>query len=311
MPNKNNHNTSSRESGQALVFVLLSLSVVLTLVLFVISRSITDVKTSTEQADSIRAFSAAEAGVEKAIITGAGSDGSVSIGDASYTVDVRQTGSSTFNYPLPMQSGETMTLWFVSHKEDGTLTCDPAYPPCYTRNTLTVCWGNPGASSNVPTTPAIEVSVYYDTNPSEIFATPPTYTGVEIARATYDPYAARTLSNQFSAATIGNCDIDGVIYPFRSTIAFSDMGGTGVNNDGLIFAKIRMMYNTDQGHTIGFRVPSGTLPVQGLEVTSTGASVISESPETSPSYRKIQYFKSWDEFPLSGLAIFTPSGITK
>lgn len=310
MPHKKNNRVFRYYSGQALIFVLLSLSVVLTLVLFVISRSVTDIKTSTNQEDSVRAFSAAEAGVENAIITGAGTGGNaMSIGNASYTVDVRDSGSSTFNYPIALQSGETMTLWFVSHKEDGTLTCDPAYPPCYTGNNLAVCWGNPGTSPTAETSPAIEVSVYYDTNPAEIFTNPPTYAGVQIGRVTYDPYTLRTSSNQFTAATVGNCDIDGVIYPFRTTIAFPDIAG--VNTDGLVFAKIRMIYNTDQGHPIGFRVPSGTLPLQGLDITSTGASVNFEGVYKNPSFRKIQYFKSWNEFPLSGLAIFTPSGLVK
>ncbi len=46
------------------MLVLLSMSVVLTLVLFILSRSITDIAVTTSQEEAVRAFSAAEAGVD-------------------------------------------------------------------------------------------------------------------------------------------------------------------------------------------------------------------------------------------------------
>ena len=59
-----------REKGQALILVLLSLAVVLTVVLSVFSRSITDVSISSKENDAMRAFSAAEAGVEQVLVVG-------------------------------------------------------------------------------------------------------------------------------------------------------------------------------------------------------------------------------------------------
>jgi len=56
-------------SGQAVLLVVLTLAVVLTLVLSVISRTITDVKITTVEGDSLRAFSAAEAGIERHLAT--------------------------------------------------------------------------------------------------------------------------------------------------------------------------------------------------------------------------------------------------
>lgn len=308
------HKIASKfESGQAIVLILLSLSVVLTMVLFIVSRSITDVTTSTEQADSVRAFSAAEAGVEKALITGAGTDGgSVTIGNASYTVDVKSDASNTFNYPTALLSGETMTLWFMSHKSDGSLTCDSAYPACFASDEVRICWGNPGTSSSSDTTPAIEASVYYDTTPAELFTSPPTYSNVKIARAAYDPNAGRTSTNSFTAATTSTCTISGVNYAFQTKITFSAMGGAGVNNNGLMFAKIRMMYNTDKGQPIGFSGPTGVLfPPQGITIVSTGTSTTSTNSQSNPSYRRVNVFRGWQEFPLSGLAIFIPAGISQ
>ena len=293
------------ESGQALVLVLLSLSVVLTMVLFVLSRSVNDIANSTEQADSVRAFSAAEAGVENALITGVGTNGSVTIGNASYSVDVSSYSaeSTTFNYLAPMLSGDNMTLWFVSHKDDGSLTCDTSYPSCFKGNTLKVCWGTRDTSSSSNTTPAIEVSVYYEDTPGDTST-------VKIARATYDPYTTRPVPNSFSAAAASLCQIDGVDYAFQNTITLSDIGG--INNDGLLFAKIRMLYNTTQAHSIGVSVASSgyTLPSQGLEIVSTGTSSTTGG-QTGQSNRRVNVFRGWPEFPLSGLAVVVPTGITK
>ena len=56
--------------GQALLIVLLTLSVVLTIVLSIVSRSITDISITSLEEDSQRAFNAAEAGVEQALLKG-------------------------------------------------------------------------------------------------------------------------------------------------------------------------------------------------------------------------------------------------
>ena len=285
------------------MLVLLSLSVVLTIVLFVLSRSVTDISTSTEQADSVRAFSAAEAGIEKALITGAGSGGVVQIGDASYSVSVSDysEGAPSFNYPAPLLSGETMTNWFVSHDDTGKITCAAGFL-CFRGNTLKVCWGNP----NPTEIPAIEVSVYYETTPGN----PST---VRIARAAYDPNTTRATSNNFSAPDAGTCQIGGVTYAFQKTITMSGLGipaGSYNVANGLLFAKIRMLYNTNTGHVIGTDVNfagNSTLPSQGLDIVSTGTSGTSGNF----SNRRVSVFRGWPEFPFSGLAVFYPYGIVK
>jgi hypothetical protein len=85
------------------------------------------------------------------------------------------------------------------------------------------------------------------------------------------------------------------------------MGGAGFNNDGLLFAKVRMIYNETEAHSIGFSVPSGTLPPQGIEINSIGTS----GESGTQSSRRIRVFQGWPEFPLSGFALFTPGGISK
>ena len=293
------------ESGQAVVLVLLSLSVVLTIVLFVLSRSVTDVASSTEQADAVRAFSAAEAGIETALITGVGTTGNITIGDASYSVDVKSDATQTFNYPIPLLAGDTITIWFMSHTNDGELTCDSEYPACYTGDTLNLCWGGEGTSAGDANTPAIELSLYYE-------STPGTLSSVKVARAVYDPHASRTSNNLFESASVVPCQIDGIAYAFQKAITLSSLGGVDFNNNGLIMAKVRMIYNSSQAHYVGVSVASSgqNLPSQGLEIVSTGYSSVDGTNETQ-SNRRVSVFKGWPEFPLSGLAVYTPYGISK
>lgn len=296
------------DGGQAIVIVLLSLSVVLTIVLFILSRSVTDIATSNEQADSVRAFSAAEAGIEKALIIAESFGGE--IGNASYTVAVSDLseGTSTFNYPISLSSGDSMTLWFISHNQDGTIAACDATHTCFTGNTLKICWGNAGAYPTPNLTPAIEVSAYYET-------TPGTISTVQIGRGTYDPIAGtRTPPNSFTASdNIGTtCRIGEVTYAFQKTITLSTnlkVTSSG-SQGGLLFARIRMLYNTDAGHVIGASVDfpgNSVLPSQGLDIVSTGIAGTSGSE----SNRRVNVFKGWPEFPFGGLAVYTPYGITK
>jgi hypothetical protein len=292
------------QSGQALVLILLSLSVALTVVLYILSRSVTDIFTSSQQADSVRAFSAAEAGVEKALITGANEENG-QIGDATYSVEVvKGSIGSDFNYPPAMLSGETFTLWFMSHDVDGNLICnDPDYP-CFHGDTLKICWGNAGTPPGEDATPAIEVSIYYKDPGSGDFST------VKIGRAAFDPYTTRTPSNFFSARDPGTCTIGETSYVFQKLITLSDLSipdNVRHTAGGLIFAKIRMIYNTGEAHQVGASVPGGSLPSQGLQIYSTGTA----GTPGSQSNSRVSFFQSWPEFPLSGMAIFYPSGIVK
>lgn len=287
------------ESGQAIVLVLLSLSVVLTIVLFALSRSVSNIATTTQQSDSVRAFSAAEAGVENALITGAAASGT--IGGATYNVQVLSQGSTSYNYNPPLLSGETMTLWFVSHESDGKIVCS-AQKPCYTGSYLNVFWGSPGTAANASTTPAIEVTVYYATDPASVLSGA-SYASVQVARATYDPNTTRQGSNKFDSASSGSYTVDGKSYAFFKTINWTDISPS-INSNGLLFAKVRLVYNST-AQPIGFSVGSGTLPSQGLEIVSQG----SVNSGTTTSNRSVYVFQSWADYPFSGFSLYYPNGV--
>ena len=60
--------SNNRQKGQALLLVLLVMSLVLTLVLSSVSKSVTDVEISKYEDNAIRAFDAAQAGIEKGMV---------------------------------------------------------------------------------------------------------------------------------------------------------------------------------------------------------------------------------------------------
>lgn len=270
------------ESGQALVLVLLSLAVVLTLVLFILSRTVTDIAVSTSSEEAVRAFSAAEAGVEQALVVGAGS--AQDIGNAKYTSQVTGFAENTtaFNYPTELNSGDSLTVWFVSHDTNGNLKCDSTHR-CFTGPRMQVCWGTPGSLSSGGTIPAVEVSIFYDQTAGQPAS-------IQIGRAAFDPDATRRGSNSFADPGGSGCTIGGVSYLYGKTFNFSDLGVTSFNSvNGLQFARIRMLYNNGP-QTVGITVPGGlNLPSQGQSIVSTGTA--------GDSNRKLNVFQGWPEVP--------------
>ncbi len=288
------------QSGQAVLIVLLSMVVVLTIVLSVIAGATSDVKISGNETSSLRAFSAAESGIEKALITNLATSGNVNSG-ASFnaTVTSLALGDSSFVYPGTIASGDAGFLWFVSHSNTGALTC--VGNTCFTGRILKFCWGTPGTVYNLPTTPAIEVTVFYLTTPGN-------YTTVKSLKGIYDPNAPRVAANGYIAAG-GVCTVKGVTFAFQAQI---DVGGVvpagsyGVQN-GLQFASIKMLYNTDLPQPLAVDVNfagNSALPTQGSKVESTGT--------LNQTTRKIQVIKGYNQIPpIFDSAVFSPGSIAQ
>lgn len=299
---------SNNASGQALLLVLLSMSVVLTIVLSILARSTVDIGVSTRSEESVRAFSAAEAGIEQALVAGA-LNGTLGNGSATFDAKVTDFSSAVSEFVLPysLYSGESATVWFVSHDDSGNLSCDSGNP-CFTGSEIKVCWGkNDVTYTDQNKIPAIEVSVIYLTTPGD-------YTKAQIARAVIDPYTSRTPPNSFSAAD-GSCVIDGQTFAFSKTIDFG-VGGFEIspaaiytNVNGLQLARISFLYNTDMGHPVAVKVTGGTLPSQGVLINSVGSSNVSG---TGGSIRKVEVIRGFKELPgIFESVVFSTGGITK
>jgi hypothetical protein len=268
------------QSGQALVLVLLSLAVVLTIVLFILSRSITDVSLSSSESQAVSAFSAAEAGVEQALVVGSAPAGDVQVGDATYRASVTNVarGVRSFIYPVELNSGDTMTLWLNS-QDSG---------PDYNGNALRICWGKDGTNGNNATTPAVEISLVYGTPAN-----------ARVRRVAIDPYQSRNPNNAFAAESAGAV-IAGQRFAFCTTM----------NNLSTLadkqFAVIRMSYNSNSPHPIAFDSTNNSwlFPAQGIRVDSSGTS--------GQASRKVEVFQGWPEVPsVFQFALFAPSGLTK
>lgn len=289
-------------SGQALLLVLLGMAVILTIVLSILSSSVTDVRITTTEEDALRAFSAAEAGVERALITGGAATGS--LGDSNFNANITTIGqaATSYIYPSDVAAGDTATIWMVSHGADDVLICD-ATSPCFRGRDIKLCWGKSGTANNVATTPALEVAVYYANTPGN-------YGTIRIGRANYDPNSGRLATNSFVSPDAGTCTIGTTTFAFQKTINLSTLGipATSYNvANGLQMVRVRLLYNTDRAQSVGIDTNfagNSNFPTQAIQIESTGTA--------GDSTRKVQVLKSYADLPpIFDAAIFSPIGITK
>lgn len=267
------------EAGQAVLIVLLSLSVVLIIVLYIMSRSITDISLSNKDEDSMRAFSAAEAGIERALVIGS-SIGNTTIGNANFSANVSNfaEGASKVVYPISLKSGEIATFWFTRPSETS-----------FTGNRVKVCWGDSGTSSSTAETPAVEITVFYKNGAV-----------YQILRTSLDPYTSRTTSNYFSTASVSSCTIDSESFAFQNTVSL-----TGLSS--LQFMTVKLLYNTTVSHKVGIDVTgfgNAMLPSQGKKINANGSS--------ADSNRSIEVYQLYSVAPSVFMnSLFSSSGITK
>lgn len=284
----------SAQSGQALLIILLVLAVALTVVLSVISRSVTDIAITTREEEATRAFSAAEAGVEEALIGGALSGSFEGGGTYSVTVGGLAEGGTEFPAPGKIGAGDVLPVWFVSHTDEGSLTC--ADGKCFTGSSIKICWGDNGTPPGDAQTPALEVAIIYT-------STPGNYETTRIARAAFDPNSTRRASNNFAAPDPGTCSIGSLDHAFGKTINFADLGiPSSVYNsqNGLQTARLRLFYNTQKPHPVGASV-GNPLPSQGTRIESVGTA--------GESSRKIEVFQLYSDLPpIFDFALFTGTG---
>lgn len=241
------------ELGQALLIVLLVLTVGLTISLSIVSRSITDIRISQQEEESARAFSAAEAGIEQALI-GEGSPYSVGGIDVHVTETAQGSGPD-FNLGS-FDEGDTQTVWLIEHTDGGL--GGASFPAT---GTITVCWGDGSESI------AVEASLLYKDASGEF----------QVTRGAYDANPAR--GNEFEPADHtagGNCgDLQ-----FAHDI---DLGADlGIPADAIPYAmRLKLLYN-DTPQPLAVHAEGGNLPSQGKCYVSTAT-----APESGIT-RKVQ-----------------------
>lgn len=280
---------SKNKSGQALLIVVLVMAVMLTVTLSVVSRSITDVSVSTREGESLRAFSAAEAGIEEVLVQNLGVGQSVSdtveTGEIPVTYDVTVTGfpesTNEYNYPQEVAIGDVATVWFMDHDADGNLIC----PSCFTGPQAELCWGKTVASQ----TPAVEVSLIYEQGG--------TY---HVARKVYDPSSGRTPGS--ISPTGGTCSIGDIEYQYSQRLRFNpDFGFNPTSSDPLVMMRVRFLYNSDTTQILGVQTIGGNLPQQGKRIESLGSS--------GDQARKVEVYELYPSLPtIFDSAVFSRGG---
>jgi len=298
-------NISANKSGQALLIILLAMATLTTVVMSIVSRSISEVEITNREEESLRAFSAAEAGIEQALVTAAvGTSVSDNLevpttpnnqtGISEYNADVSSfpAALNSFTYPVEMLSGESVTIWLVTR--DGNTIYDCSSQPCYSGNSIQLCWGEDGIAATNPQAPAVIVSYAFEDSSGNLALT----------QMAYDPNSSRRSSNNFSpASTSPSCTIDGVTYSFQTTMDLNALG-LPVGTPGRVkYMRVKSLYNTSSAQRIGISSASN-FPPQGKVVTSVGKS--------GNSTRKIEAYLLNPTIPsLFESAIYSPFGITK
>lgn len=224
------------QKGQIVLIVLLIMVVGLTMGLAVISRSVTNIKMSTQTEQSQRAFSAAEAGIEEFLR--AGTIGTYPIGGASFTVSKSGVGGGIDPYVIKdVARDDTQTIWLAAHNADGTINEISGW---YNETTINLCWdGNA----------ALEAILLYKGG------------GVyKVSRYAVDPNDGRRGSNQFDPPDDGGGCAD---LSKKKTISLPALTVR-------IALRLRPIYS---GDSLGVEpVIPGVLPSQGDLIESLGQS---------------------------------------
>jgi len=275
--NKNNQN------GQAVLIVLLIMTVILTIGLSVVSRSVTDIKISQQTQEAARAFWVAQAGLEKAIKANAGIS-SDSLNDIDYTVSKATLGGGNeFVFPEKVKANETVTLWFVGHDEStGLIDTGVSF-----KDKITLYWGNE-SEAGVPSesTPALEATLVYNKG------------GFKNMHYTYDPFANRSVKTNFTpAVTTGSpFTVSGQNFKYSSDVIDLKDYGTPY------FLRLRLLFNPSP-QVLGV-LASSSLPNQGNCFESSAT--VSESGIV----RKLKQCQFWLVSPnIFDYVLFSGGGI--
>ena len=276
-----------RQRGQAILIVVLVMAIALTIGLAIISRSITDVRVSRQEEESARAFSAAEAGIEKTVALGL-SSGTFTLNgqEVNYNVvssGIGGSGVTEILFSEQLKSGEVQSVWLVNHDADGDL--DPS--SYYQGATINFYWGNESTADDEVTTPALEATLVYQESGS-----------FKIKRAVFDPStASRKGSNNFSDAGAG-ATIDSEVLAFGASL---DVAGIPY------LLRLKLLYNESETHYVAVSSPaSESLPSQGTCYQSSATVVGSDIS------RKIEQCRFYDVPPaLFDYVLYSGQGLTK
>ncbi|MEK7617288.1 MAG: pilus assembly PilX N-terminal domain-containing protein [Patescibacteria group bacterium] len=291
-----------KQKGQVLLILIFVMTVALAIGLSIVQKSLLDISTSTKVEQSAKAFSAAEAGIEKALQTNSSIQSPIPVGDAtleSVQVNTVPDVGQALEYP-PVAKEELAQVWLADPKNDDASGLPKQF---YSANTLDVYWGNEGTQISNSDTPAIEITLVYQDGSGNY----------KDKKYFYDPISTR--GNGFIPAT--NCPSDSIATSFSATAKqfmckqtipptgsfSSELPNFGASGK-LMLLRARLLYS-GISHAFAVKPASGSsLPVQGSIFLSTGLS--------GETQRRVRVFKL-DKVvpPYFDYALFSVAEITK
>lgn len=251
------------QRGQALLIVVLVIVVALTVGLSISLRTTTNLRIANESESSERAFTAAEAGIERALVSNLSIPNTTFENNTFYQTDVSTLSGPSFNLNngFIVRKDQAVDVWLSNYSD---------YTSRWSGN-LDVNWGSagdtcsPSESSN--TQAALEVVVASGTLANPVSAS-----------YLLDPCSSRSSNNNFDYISTAGDTINGITYASKYTIPI---------NSGLIMRIIPLYAETLIGVQKGASDPN--LPGQGTLYTSTGTS--------ENTTRKIVSFRGYPKLP--------------
>ncbi len=264
------------EAGQILLVVVLIIIIASTIGLSIASRSITSLKTSTEEAESQKALAAAEAGIERAIQGNTPIAVSVSNpGNSSYSTAFTQIQSSSFliNGGNLIPKDEGSDIWFVEHDANG----NPIVPTALSPNFVYLYWGSSSETCGSNNAPAAIEAIIVTSDGATV-----TY------RFTYDPCSR---GNNFVSPDAGSFVIGGKTFMYATPQGGQNDLVKGGSIKKIVFIRVIPIYKdavvgVSTCNRSGNNCPT-PLPSQGYVITSTG-----KSGEVN---RKLTVFKGYPQ----------------
>jgi len=293
-----------KEEGQALLIVVLVIVVALTVGLSLASRSITNLRNTTDEVNSQKAFSAAEAGVEQVIKTGAPITSPIDLGNNSQISSVGATlisGSGTAGDEFLLNNGNPIfqddggDIWLSPHSDSPLFKtpwgCGIGFTSgnCGQSQTLSLYWGTNTDSCAEPALEVLVIASSSTTNP-QVNAT--------MSRYVFDSCAARrtggsypnNFSSSFSTVNATINGANGVSRTFNYKVDLPITNG--------LFVRIIPLYTAGV-----FGVKASNLPSQGQLITSVGTS----GSTGQQTIRKVTFFQGYQSLPSELLyGLFSP-----
>jgi len=235
-------------SGQALVLVMMVLSVALTVGLSIVARSTNEVKITSSQEESARALEAAEAGLEKALggtLQGV-SQATLNTSGATYVVaptPVPGARLAEFVIPYQLVEGQVATVDLTNYDKPSAAS---------EKDKIRFCWGT-SASGNGP---ALEVSLYYAISGED-----------KIGKAIFDP-VNRIPSSVSGPWPTASCPSG---FKYSVKVPMSEFGVANVDLVQFKMMRLRPLFNGATATPLAVITNGGDFGRQGDDYTSVGS----------------------------------------